>query len=204
MLNGFLQAFAPALSLVWLAVALPLLAVLAIGLRLLLGVHGDDSEAATAGLARGAALASLVLLLALAVGAAATPAQAPQAFGNWFAVPGFAVPLSFAGDLRSVLFAVVVAFIGWVTLVFSTNYLHREAGFHRFFFAMSLFLAGMQLIVLAGNAVLAFVGWELCGLASWLLIGFSDERPVATGNALFAFLANRVGDAGFLAAIGLA
>ena len=63
----------------------------------------------------------------------------------------------------------------------------------------------MLLIVLAGNAVLAFVGWECCGVASWLLlIGFADERPVATGNALFAFLANRVGDAGFLLAIGLA
>ena len=53
---------------------------------------------------------------------------------------------------------------------------------------MCLFLAGMQLIVLSGNAVLGFVGWELCGLSSWLLIGFSDERPLATGNALFAFV----------------
>ncbi len=202
MLNHLVQALAPALSLLWLAVALPLFAALAIVVRQLAGVHGDDSEAATAGLARGAALASLVLLLALAV--AADVAKATQAVGHWFAVPGFAIPLSFASDLRALGFAIVVAFIGWVTLVFSTNYLHREAGFHRFFLAMSLFLAGMQLIVLADNAVLAFVGWELCGLASWLLIGFADERPVATGNALFAFLANRVGDTGFLLTIGLA
>jgi NADH:ubiquinone oxidoreductase subunit 5 (subunit L)/multisubunit Na+/H+ antiporter MnhA subunit len=63
---------------------------------------------------------------------------------------------------------------------------------------MCLFLAGMLLIVLAGNAVLAFVGWELAGISSWLLIAYAWERPVATANALFVFVVNRVGDAGFL------
>jgi hypothetical protein len=69
---------------------------------------------------------------------------------------------------------------------------------------MCLFLAGMLLIVLAGNAVLAFVGWELAGISSWLLIAYAWERPVATANALFVFVVNRVGDAGFLLGIGLA
>ena len=204
MLNCIVEALALAGTLLPLVVVLPLMAALAIGARLVAGVHGDESEPATAGLARGAGLASLLLLAALAVGSFAATAKGSQAFGEWFAAPGFAVNLSFASDTRSLLLAGVVAFVGWVTLVFSTNYLHREAGFHRFFLAMCLFLAGMQLIVLSGNAVLGFVGWELCGLSSWLLIGFSDERPLATGNALFAFLANRIGDAGFLLAIGLA
>jgi hypothetical protein len=74
----------------------------------------------------------------------------------------------------------------------------------RFFLGMCLFLAGMLLIVLSANAVLAFVGWELAGISSWLLIAYNWERPLATGNALFVFLASRVGDAGFVLGIGLA
>jgi hypothetical protein len=82
--------------------------------------------------------------------------------------------------------------------------MHREAGFHRFFIGMNLFAAGMLLIVLAGNAALAFVGWELAGVSSWMLIGYAFERDTATANAQRAFLTNRVGDAGFLLGIGLA
>ncbi len=87
---------------------------------------------------------------------------------------------------------------------FSANYLHREAGFHRFFIILSLFLAGIQLVFLAGNGLLAFVGWEMCGVSSFLLIGYAWQRPVATGNALFAFVTNRGGDAGFLLGLGFA
>lgn len=204
MLNCVLDALMQSASLVALAALLPLLAMVLIAARCGLAVSGDASEPATAGLARGAALGGLALLAALTPGSFADGAPRVVSYGDWLAVPGFSVTLSFAVDTLALSMATLVAFIGWVTLVFSTQYLHREPGFHRFFFAMSLFLAGMLLIVLAGNAVLAFVGWELCGLASWWLIGFSDERPVATGNALFAFIANRVGDAGFLLAIGLA
>ena len=204
MLNCVLDALAQSSSLVGLAVLLPLLAMALIGVRCALAVSGDDSEPLTADLARGAALGGVVLLAALTLGSFSEGALRNVSYGDWLAVSGFVIPLSFAADTLSLSIAMLVAFIGWVTLVFSTQYLHREPGFHRFFLAMSMFLAGMLLIVLAGNAVLTFVGWELCGLASWLLIGFADERPAATGNALFAFIANRVGDAGFLLAIGLA
>ncbi len=69
---------------------------------------------------------------------------------------------------------------------------------------LSLFLAGIQLVFLAGNGLLAFVGWEMCGVSSFLLIGYAWQRPVATGNALFVFVANRGGDAGFLLGLGFA
>jgi hypothetical protein len=61
----------------------------------------------------------------------------------------------------------------------------------------------MLLIVTAGNAVLTFVGWELAGVSSYLLIGYVQERPQATENATRAFVTNRIGDAGFLLAIYL-
>jgi NADH:ubiquinone oxidoreductase subunit 5 (subunit L)/multisubunit Na+/H+ antiporter MnhA subunit len=98
----------------------------------------------------------------------------------------------------------VTALIGWLAMRFSANYLHREPGFHRFFIILSLFLAGIQLVFLAGNGLLAFVGWEMCGISSFLLIGYAWQRQVATGNALFAFITNRGGDAGFLLGLGFA
>jgi NADH:ubiquinone oxidoreductase subunit 5 (subunit L)/multisubunit Na+/H+ antiporter MnhA subunit len=81
--------------------------------------------------------------------------------------------------------------------------MHREAGFHRFFMVMSLFLGAMLLLATAGNVALTFVGWELAGLSSFLLIAFHYERPAATANANRVFLTNRIGDAGFVLAIAL-
>lgn len=190
--------------LVAFAALLPLCAAAAIAVRLLAGLAGDASEAATAAIARAAALAAFLLLALLLVVRALGGLPERIVLGDWFAVAGLRVPLSFACDGRALGFGALAAFLCWVTLVFATRYLHREAAFHRFFFALSLFLCGMLLIALAGNAALAFVGWELAGITSWLLIGYADERPAATANALFVFLANRIGDAGFMLAIGLA
>jgi formate hydrogenlyase subunit 3/multisubunit Na+/H+ antiporter MnhD subunit len=197
------EALAATASLIWLVPLLPFLAALIIGARLGSAVAGDDAEPATVAVARGAALGVLVLLAAIAAGALGAGVPGVVSLGEWMNVPGIRVAISFTVDALSLSVACVVAFIGWATLHFSAAYLHREPGFHRFFLALCLLLAGMLLLVLAGNAVVAFVGWELCGISSWMLIGFADERPTATGNALFGFLTNRIGDAGFLLGIGL-
>lgn len=191
--------------LVLLVPLLPLLAALGIAVHVLSGrALGDDGEPPTARLAEGAAWLTLLLLLGLGVLALREGAPGHFVVGTWFASGAFSFPISFMLDGLALGFATLVALIGAVTLRFARHYLHREAGFHRFFLLMLLFLAGMLLIVLAGNVVLTFVGWELCGVSSWLLIGYAYERPVATGNALYAFLTNRIGDAGFILGIGLA
>jgi NADH-quinone oxidoreductase subunit M len=69
---------------------------------------------------------------------------------------------------------------------------------------LSLFAAAMALLVMGGNAVLTFIGWEIAGLCSYLLISFFPDRPVAADNATRVFVTNRVGDAGFLLGIALA
>ena len=197
-----------AFILVMLIPLLPLLAAGGIAVYVLLGRaygdNSDDREPPTARLAEGAAWLALIGLLALDGLALREGAPGAVVVGTWFESGRFSVPVSFILDGLSLAFATLVALIGVVTLRFSRTYLHRELGFHRFFFGMSLFLAGMLLIVLAGNAALTFVGWELAGLSSWLLIGYAYERPTATGNALYAFLTNRIGDAGFLLGISLA
>jgi len=190
---------------VWLVPLLPLLAALLIAVCLLLRRGGDDAgEPLTAGIASGAALAALLLLALLDLAALAGLLPGHLAFGDWLHIGSVPVHLSFVLDAYSLPAATLVTLISWIAIRFSATYLHRESGFQRFFLGLCLFLAGMLLIVLAGNAVLTFVGWELAGFSSWLLIGYAWERPLATRNALFAFITNRVGDAGLMLGIGLA
>ncbi|HSG23459.1 MAG TPA: proton-conducting transporter membrane subunit [Azonexus sp.] len=191
---------------VWLVPALPLCAVILIGSRTLVSrATGDMAEPLTASLASLAALGGLLLLLAID-GMALWRGDVPghRILGIWFASGHWQGTVSFLLDGLSLSVSTLTALIGWLIVRFSANYLHREAGFHRFFIVLSLFLAGIQLVLLAGNGLLAFVGWEMCGVASFLLIGYAWQRPVATGNALFAFITNRAGDAGFLLALGFA
>jgi NADH:ubiquinone oxidoreductase subunit 5 (subunit L)/multisubunit Na+/H+ antiporter MnhA subunit len=183
---------------------LPLLAAFGVSFYVLQGAAGDDAEPPTARLAEGAAWLALLILVGLDGLALREGAPGPVAIGTWFASGSFTVPISFMLDTLALSFATLVALIGVITLRFSRTYLHRELAFHRFFIGMLLFLAGMLLIVLAGNAVLTFVGWELAGVSSYLLIGYAYDRPVPTGNALYAFLTNRIGDAGFILGISLA
>lgn len=196
--------FIPLFSLVLLIPLLPLLAALGIAVYVMHGAAGDDAEPPTARLAEGTAWLALCGLLGLDALALLEGAPGPVVIGTWFASGKIVVPISFMLDPLALSFATLVALIGVITLRFSRTYLHRELAFHRFFIGMTLFLAGMLLIVLAGNAVLTFVGWELCGISSWLLIGYAYDKPVPTGNALYAFLTNRIGDAGFLLGISLA
>ena len=199
------DALAATFVLVWLLPVLPLLAAALIGLHLLVQRQGAEAqEPGIAGLACGAALGVLLILLVFDLAALGGALPGHRIVGEWMRVNTVPVHLSFMVDTTSLPVATLIALIGWIVLRFSTTYLHREPGFRRYFFAMSLFIAGMLLIVLAGNVLLAFVGWELCGFSSWMLIGYAWQRPQATANALFAFLSNRVGDAGFLLGISLA
>jgi NADH-quinone oxidoreductase subunit L len=74
---------------------------------------------------------------------------------------------------------------------------HPERGYERFFAFLALFLFSMCMLVLAGNFVLLYLGWELVGLCSYLLIGFYYAKPSAAAAAEKAFLVNRIGDFGF-------
>jgi len=190
---------------VWLVPALPLLAVIVNAARVLLGLAvGDAAEPLTARLSSLAAFAGLLLLLAIDAQALMRGVPGHLRLGHWFGTGNWEATFSFLLDPLSLSLGTLTALIGWLVVRFSANYLHREAGFHRYFIALSFFLAGMQLVLLAGNGLLAFVGWEMCGVSSFLLIGYAWHRPVATGNALFAFITNRVGDSGFLLALALA
>lgn len=194
------------LPLLALIPALPLAGALALWAQQLIAPRrGDAAEPFTARVAK---ICSALSLLGAALGLALLlggwlPAGQLE-LGDWLQIGDTPLKLSLSLDLLSLSLATLFALLGALALRFSLPYMHREAGFHRYFAALLLFLGAMQLIALAGNAWLLFVGWELVGVASFLLIGFARERPNASAGALYALITNRLGDAGFLVAIGFA
>lgn len=101
-------------------------------------------------------------------------------------------------DRLSVTMMLLTAGLTWITARFSVRYLHREGGFFRYFLLFGLFTGGMQVLVLAGSFDLLFVGWELAGIASMLLIGFFHLRKGPARGAIGAMLTYRVTDVGLL------
>ena len=184
---------------------LPVLAALWIALGYLTGRNrGEAGERQTSRVAVWSVLLSLLGLLwldAQALLAGAAPGHIMLA--DWFGVGEVQFHISFLLDAFALGMATLVALLALLALRFSVNYMHREAGFQRFFMILCLFSAAMLLIVMAGNALLVFVGWELAGLASYLLIAYSYERTTASVNATRVFVTNRIGDAAFIMAIAL-
>ncbi|MEI2782888.1 MAG: NADH-quinone oxidoreductase subunit M [Candidatus Competibacter sp.] len=190
--------------LVGLVAALPLAAALWIGAAILFGrASGEAHERRTGRIALTACGASFAAALALAVARIAGSLPDRVVLGRWLTSGDYRVDLVFATDGLSLTLAVLASLLCLFVARFAVNYMHREAGFHRLFMVLSLFAAAMALLVTGGNAVLTFVGWEVAGLCSYLLISFFRDRPVAAGNATRVFVTNRVGDAGFLLGIAL-
>ncbi|MBN2113022.1 MAG: NADH-quinone oxidoreductase subunit L [Acidimicrobiia bacterium] len=120
---------------------------------------------------------------------------------DWLAPLGVRAGLLW--DPLSALMALVVTGVGALIHLYSIGYMKADPGFGRFFAYMNLFVASMLILVLADGFALLFVGWELVGLCSYLLISFWFEKPVAAAAGKKAFVVNRVGDAGFLVALML-
>ncbi len=106
-------------------------------------------------------------------------------------------------DGLSAVFLVVGAWLTLLVTLYSRLYLHREAGYRRFFATILLFLGGYALTVSAGNLLTLFVGWEVLGIASFLLIAFYRDRYLPVKHAVKAFSVYRIGDVGLLLALWL-
>jgi NADH-quinone oxidoreductase subunit L len=121
-------------------------------------------------------------------------------FGRLFEVEHDAFAIELFVDSVSLSFAILTTGICTVVAAFSMRYLHREAGFTRFFFYFATFATGMLLVVLAGTIELLFAGWELLGLSSAMLVAFFHQRPAPLRNAMNVFVVYRVSDAAMLCA----
>jgi len=126
-----------------------------------------------------------------------------RALFTWITAGGFSVRALLLVDPLSVTMALFVTGVGALIHLYSIGYMHGDPRFTRFFAYLNLFAFSMLLLVLAGDYLLVFVGWEGVGLCSYLLISFWFERNTAAVAGKKAFVTNRVGDFGFMLAMFL-
>lgn len=119
---------------------------------------------------------------------------------NWVTSGAFEFNVALLLDRLSVTMVFIVSFVSFMVHIYTIGYMADDPGYQRFFSYVSLFTFAMFVLVLANNFLLMFFGWEGVGLVSYLLIGFWFKRETAVFGSLKAFLANRVGDIGFILA----
>ena len=122
---------------------------------------------------------------------------------NWISSGRWQIDVGLLIDQLSIVFVLLITGVGGLIHVYSIGYMAHDPRRRRFFAFLNLFVAAMLLLVLADNYLVLFVGWEGVGLASYLLIGFWQYKPVAATAAKKAFVVNRVGDMGMSIAIML-
>jgi len=113
------------------------------------------------------------------------------------------IPFEFQVDQLTSLFLLIITGVGFLIHVYSVSYMKEEtqSGYGRYFSYMNLFVFSMLLMVLGGNYLIMFMGWEGVGLCSYLLIGFWFKEQENNNAAKKAFVMNRIGDVGFLLGI---
>ena len=145
-----------------------------------------------------AALAVAVAGLGLALGG---DAYRFSASAEWLKLGGFSLSLGFKFDDLAALMLSIVGIVGVCVHVFSLGYMHDDEAKARYFGGLSIFMFSMLGIVFADNLFMMFIFWELVGFSSYLLINHWHERPAPAAASKKAFIANRVGDFGFLLGI---
>lgn len=113
------------------------------------------------------------------------------------------IPFEFRIDQLSSIFLLIITGVGSLIHIYSTAYMHEERSDHfaRYFAYLNLFVFSMLLLVMGGNFLIMFIGWEGVGLCSYLLIGYWFKNHEYNKAANKAFIMNRIGDLAFLIAI---
>ena len=127
-----------------------------------------------------------------------------QKLFSWINVGSFNVDASLLLDQLSICFVLLITGVGTLIHIYSISYMSHDLDRRRFFAYLNLFIAAMLLLVLGDSYLNLYVGWEGVGLASYLLIGFWNQKPTYATAAKKAFVMNRVGDLGLSLAIMIA
>jgi len=196
--NEVVEVTSGVISLAWLIPVLPLLGFLAV--LATTRTLGDGA----ARIALGASLATLLLSAAVSLSVIADVATYVRPMPTWIDVGGLTVSFDLLIDQLTAVMLLVVTGVGFLVHVYSVGYMHGDERYSRFFAYLNLFLASMLILVLAENLLVLFLGWELVGLSSYLLIGFWFEDRANATAAKKAFITNRVGDVSFMVAMFLA
>lgn len=189
---------------IWCIPFIPMLAALFIAIGVLSRSNmGESGEQQTTLISYLSIVLTLALILIVDLLSIRSDFTGPIHIANWFSSGSYQANISFYLDGLSLSLMNLVIIISALMIKFSVNYMHREAGYQRFFMIMNSFVGAMLLIIMSGNVILTFAGWEIAGVCSYLLITYAYDRPIASKNGTRVFVTNRVGDAGFILAIFL-
>lgn len=129
----------------------------------------------------------------------------PSQFKEWsvYSSDNYEFFIDFLVDKLTLVFAFLGASLTFLITIYSRYYLHREEGYKRFFNTILFFNLGYTLIIFSGNMETLFIGWEILGVSSFLLIAFYRERLLPVKNAIKVFSVYRIGDIGVILAMWL-
>ncbi|TRZ72756.1 MAG: NADH-quinone oxidoreductase subunit L [Streptomycetaceae bacterium] len=142
--------------------------------------------------------------LSLMLGRSNSERPITQKLFEWISVGTFKIDASLMLDQLSICFVLLITGVGTLIHIYSISYMSHDADRRRFFAFLNLFIAAMLLLVLGDSYLNLYVGWEGVGLASYLLIGFWNQKPAYATASKKAFVMNRVGDMGLSFAIMIA
>ncbi len=187
-------------SLLWLLIALPLLGAA----LLLLGGRRTNrfGHLLAVGMSAAAFVLGLICFFALQAKPAAERAVDQHLF-SWIPVNGFQVDFGLLFDPLSTVFVLLITGVGTLIHIYSVGYMADDPARRRFFAYLNLFMASMLVLVLGNSFLVLYLGWEMVGLSSYLLIQFYIGRNSAATAANKAFYMNRIGDVGLALAIML-
>jgi NADH-quinone oxidoreductase subunit L len=187
----------PGLNL-WLIPVLPLAGAAINGF---LGKKASRRAVTTIALFFSGAVFVMALWVAMRFSSLSLPYQ--EFFAHWIRSGSFSADFAFYLDQLSLVMLLVVSGVGFLIHIYSVGYMWDDPSYYRFFSYLNLFMFFMLTLVLAGNYLVMFIGWEGVGLASYLLIGFWFTKDSAASAGKKAFIVNRIGDFGFLIALFL-
>ena len=127
-----------------------------------------------------------------------------QKLFSWISVGSFNVDAGLLVDQLSICFVLLITGVGTLIHIYSIAYMDHDKDRRRFFAYLNLFIAAMLLLVMGDSYLNLYVGWEGVGLASYLLIGFWNQKPAYATASKKAFVMNRIGDMGLTFAIMIA
>ena len=142
--------------------------------------------------------------LSLMLGRSNSERPITQKLFEWISVGSFKIDASLMLDQLSICFVLLITGVGTLIHIYSISYMSHDPDRRRFFAFLNLFIAAMLLLVLGDSYLNLYVGWEGVGLASYLLIGFWNQKPAYATASKKAFVMNRIGDMGLSFAIMIA
>ncbi len=187
------------LNWLWIIPALPFAGALVLGLA---GARLPRWMAAWIGAGSvGLSAVATGLVAASFIGSAPAGGSYTQTVWTWIDISGFRPSVSLYLDSLSLVMILVITFVSFLIHLYSTEFMTNDENYSRFFAQMNLFVGSMLTLVLGGNFLLLYLGWEGVGLSSYLLIGFWYREPQNGYAARKAFVVTRVGDTAMAVAL---